>query len=405
MCPDRRRRILVVTSTFPRWSGDSEPSFVYTLSSRLQQKGYDVTVLAPHAKGLKLNETMGRVRVMRYRYFFSGLENLAYAGGILANLRKNPLNYLLVPFFLFFQSKYLLKLLRTDQFDLVHAHWIIPQGLLSVIVNNYLITRPVPVLCTSHGADLYALRNPLFRLLRKWTINKCAHLCVVSSAMEKTCFALGVDKSKLSTISMGVDLTNIFYPAAGVERKPERLIFVGRLVEKKGVQILIDAMQVIVAGNPDAELLVIGDGPLRKSIAAQVKDSGLSKNVVFKGAISNDQLPALYSSASVSVVPSIIDRQGDQEGLGLVMIEALGCGCAVVASSLEPIKDVIIDGVTGLLSTPGNSAELAEKIILLLTDSGLCRRIAGQGQESVRGKFDWDIICEKYDRLISSLCP
>ena len=402
MPPDKSRHILVATSTFPRWPGDTEPSFVFDLSRRLRRKGYEVSVLAPHAKGARLKETMDGIRVYRYRYFFPGLQGLAYAGGILANLRKNRLNYLLVPFFLFFQLIALVRILRANRFDLVHAHWLIPQGLICAVVNNYLVAGSLPLICTSHGADIYALSNSLFRLLKKWTIGKCTHLAVVSSAMQEACLQLGVDKTKVSVISMGVDLRNTFIPATDVERKNNRLIFVGRLVEKKGIQILLDAMKTVIKQLPDMELLLVGQGPLQESLTAQVKSSGLAGNVIFKGGIRNDSLPALYSSACISIVPSVIDRHGDQEGLGLVMIEAMGCGCAVIASSLEPIKDVIDDGRTGLLFSPGNAPELADKILLLAADPGLRRALAERGRASVIGKYDWDSISDQYHNLIHS---
>lgn len=402
--PSTKKRILVLTSTYPRWQSDTVPVFVAELCRNLSRSGYEVDVVAPHSPGAANMEMLNGVRVYRYRYFVTGLQKLAYSGGILANLRKQPLLYFLVPFFLLFQLAAVRKRLKAGSYDLIHAHWVIPQGLVCALANRFFNRKSTPILCTSHGADLYSLNNFLCEKLKRWTIKESAFLTVVSRAMLNDYLERGIDKSKLTVISMGVDLKSLFVPASGIKRLKNRIIFVGRMVEKKGVPNLIEAMKIVAASNPDIELLLVGDGPLRKAIAVQVEDSGLTKNIVFNGAIGNDRLPALYSTASVAVVPSIIDRQGNQEGLGLVMVEAMGCGCAVVASSLEPIKDVIVDGVTGLLSTPGNSRELAEKILLLLTDPALCRRIADQGQQSVRSKFDWGIICEKYQRLINSLC-
>ena len=102
------KRILVTTSTFPRWENDVEPSFVYELCRRLKEN-YRIHVLAPHAPGALLEEQFDTIQVTRYRYFFNGWERLAYQGGILANLKQQPLRFGLVPFFGLFQMCAILK--------------------------------------------------------------------------------------------------------------------------------------------------------------------------------------------------------------------------------------------------------------------------------------------------------
>ena len=136
-----RKKILVLTSTFPRWKDDVEPPFVYELSRRLNSK-YSVHILAPHASGTAAEEYFDGMRVTRYRYFFPRWESLAYHGGILANLKQNPLRYLLIPFFLIGQLVALVRLLRNCRYDCIHAHWLIPQGLIAIIAR--LFVKAVP---------------------------------------------------------------------------------------------------------------------------------------------------------------------------------------------------------------------------------------------------------------------
>ena len=124
----------MTTSTFPRWQGDTEPAFVFDLCLGLQQRGLQVDVLAPHANGAKHHETIAGMGIYRYRYFFTRLQSLAYNGGVLANLKRNPLNYLLVPMMLLSQAVALRRLLKSTDYHVVHAHWIIPQGLVAAIV-------------------------------------------------------------------------------------------------------------------------------------------------------------------------------------------------------------------------------------------------------------------------------
>jgi glycosyltransferase involved in cell wall biosynthesis len=117
--------------------------------------------------------------------------------------------------------------------------------------------------------------------------------------------------------------------------------------------------------------------------------------------VPHHQLPELFSSAGIAVVPSIIDSAGDQEGLGLVVVEAMGCGCAVIASSLDAIRDVM-DTDTGIFVMPDNSVDLAEKICLLFANRDLCHRLAIRGREKVTSQYDWQVAGARYYELIKN---
>ena len=395
-------RILVLTSTFPRWPGDSEPSFVFNLCKYLQRHGIEPDVIAPHAAGVKKYEIMDNIPVYRYRYFFSRFETLAYAGGILANLKRNRLNYLLVPFLLFFQMIAVLRRLSAGNYRLIHAHWIIPQGFTGILARKIVGKGGLPVLCTSHGGDLYALNTPIFRILKRWTIKNSSCLSVVSNAMKDFARDLCNDKQDIRVMPMGVDLKNTFIPVAGIARKNSRLIFVGRLVEKKGVINLIKAVNILRQSISDIELLVVGDGPLRESLERETRNLKLEQHIHFMGAVAHEQLPEIYSSSTVAVVPSIIASTGDQEGLGLVIVEALGCGCAVVASDLGAIRDVL-DEETGFLVKPSDSYDLAEKIKKVLFNRELRERLSLNGRKRIIGIFDMDASGKRYCDVIRQL--
>lgn len=198
---------------------------------------------------------------------------------------------------------------------------------------------------------------------------------------------------------MGVDLANQFRPVPGINRNLKKLIFVGRLVEKKGVTHLLDAMAIVIKSVPEAELLIVGEGPLRETLEQQSAQQGLNRHVEFRGGVPHHLLPELFSSAGIAVIPSVVDSAGDQEGLGLVIVEAMGCGCAVIASSLDAIRDVIDSG-SGMLITPGDSLKLAKNICLLLSDQKLCQTMAARGRARVIEKFDLQVSGERYLRLM-----
>ncbi len=392
-------RVLVVTSTFPRWHADTEPTFVFDLCQFLHKKGIQVEVLAPHAQGEKKQETPEGLTVYRYQYFISFLQKLTYSGGIMANLKKNPLNYILIPFLLFFQTIAVYRRLKSDKYQLIHAHWVIPQGFICAIANGLPGVQATPLICTSHGGDLYTLDNFIFRKIKKWTINRCDQFCVVSNAMKKKLTLMGILKEKINIMPMGVDMDNQFRPVSGLRRDDNRLIFVGRLVEKKGVAYLLEAMVEVIKAIPNINLLIAGDGPLRASLEMKSRKLNLDKNVRFYGSVQHHELPYLYSSASIALVPSIIASSGDQEGLGLVTIEAMSCGCAVIASSLEAIKDVI-DTKSGILVTPGNALALSKKICFLINNPVQRGQMAAKGREKVLLRFNQKVIGEKYFQLI-----
>lgn len=384
----------MLTSTFPRWEGDSEPPFVFELCRRLDAD-FDVWVLAPHAPGAKTHETLSGLTVVRFRYFFERGETLAYRGGILANLRSNRLRYLLVPLFLVCQLAVLLRLLAQERFDIVHAHWLIPQGLVAVAAR--LLSRRAPaLLCTAHGSDLHGLRGALFSTLKRLVMQRSDAVTVVSQTMKNHAVSLGAEPEKISVISMGVDTANTFTPAEHPARRNNELLFVGRLTAQKGVELLVRAMPHVVTNRPDASLMIVGRGPHKKALQALSEALGVARNVKFLGAVANEKLPELYRRAAVLVFPS-----ATEEGFGLVCVEALACECPVIASDPPAVREIVLNGETGLLFKQGDSDELGQKILALLADPTLRHSLGKAGRESVSQRFDWQLVVQRYGDLLT----
>ncbi len=391
----------MLTSTFPRWEGDDEPPFVYELCRRLANR-FEILVLAPHAPGAARQEKMAGIEIIRFRYFFSRWQDLAYEGGILAKLRQNKRLYLQVPFFLFFQLLALIRIMGKERFDVIHAHWLIPQG-LSTMLAGFLCKERPKVLCTSHGGDLYGLKGALLNRLKQAVLQRADALTVVSRAMAETAAQLGARKESLHVVSMGVDARTLFTPGEYADRNNHELLFVGRLVEKKGLVHLLEAMPAILARHPQAKLSVVGKGPEEGRLRCLADELGILDRVAFLGPIPNAELPRLYRRAAVFIAPSVVAEGGDQEGLGLVIAEALACECPVVASDLPVIRDVVIDGITGLTARERDSADLASKVIALLDNPELRRRLAEEGRRHVLARFDWEVVADRYARLIEAL--
>ena len=397
-----RPRVLVLTSTFPKWENDPEPAFVFELSRRLVAY-FDVTVLAPRSPGSKNQEIMGGLRVIRFPYFFRRWENLAtHGGGIMSRLRANPFNYLMVPLFLLGQFIALIHLLQRERFALIHAHWLIPQGLIAVI-GLFLVRCRTPLVCTSHGGDLFALRGKIFQRLKCWVMDRSHALTVVSQAMRSTVIDMGVALDKVRVISMGVDLQHRFTPDPTVERDTSELLFVGRLVEKKGLQVLLEAMPKVLAKYPTVRLTVAGAGPLEEELRVLSRKLDISDNVDFLGMVPQSKLPELYRRATLAVFPFLVAKSGDQEGFGLVQVEAMGCSCPVIAGDLPAIHDTTTHEKSGLLFPPGNSEILAETILRALNNPDLCLRLAHAARKKVVENFDWEVVGKKYAKLYEKI--
>jgi glycosyltransferase involved in cell wall biosynthesis len=395
-----KKNILVLTSTFPRWMDDVEPPFVYELCRRLTDE-FHVHVLAPHAPGAETQEQLAGIQVTRYRYFFSRWESLAYNGGILANLKQNPLRFGLIPFFVLLQLWALLKLIQRYRFDCIHAHWLIPQGFIALMARWFCRSAP-PLVTTSHGGDLFGLNGFVFNRLMRRVAKHSAAVTVVSRIMRDVLRALTVDEDRIHVIPMGVDLSERFVPSAN-RRDQKVMLFVGRLVEKKGLAYLIDALPTILARHPSAKLKIVGDGQERAALENRVTRLKLNRHVEFLGAAANESLPAIYRASDVVVFPSVVAGDGDREGFGLVLVEALGCECATVVTDLPAMRDIVTDDQTALVVPQKDSGKLAERIVDLLNDPQLRRRLGKAGREYVLQRFDWRIIAKQYTDLMHSV--
>jgi glycosyltransferase involved in cell wall biosynthesis len=390
-------RLLVLASTYPRWPGDPEPGFVHELARRLTGD-FDVTVLGPHASGAPTRERMDGVDVVRYRYAPQRWETLVNDGGIVTNLRRQPWKWLLVPGFLLGLAWKAWRLVRELRPSVVHAHWLLPQGLVAAVLKGFEPRMP-PFLVTSHGADLFALRAAPLQTLKRWVARRAAGVTVVSGAMREELARIGVDPSTVQVMPMGVDLAGRFRPDPAVERSRDELLFVGRLVEKKGLRHLIDAMPAILRAHPTAFLTVAGFGPEEAQLREQARALGVAAQVRFLGPVRQEELPDLYRRAAVFVAPFVAGSSGDQEGLGLVLVEAAGCGCPVVAGDVPAVRDVVVDRRVGIRVPPGDAASLASAVCVELARQG--ERCDTERANAVQA-FDWSASAGNYLKLLRS---
>lgn len=220
--------------------------------------------------------------------------------------------------------------------------------------------------------------------------------------MRDAVAALGADIAKVSVVPMGVDMAGRFVPDDAVQRSRSELLFVGRLVEKKGLRYLLDALPAVLGERPDVMLTIAGFGPEEERLQVQVRELGLENAVRFLGAVAQKDLPGLYRRATLFVAPFVRAESGDQEGLGLVLVEAIGCGCPVLAGDVPAVGDVIAENWR---INVRDAQAFAARILQMLGDVTASLDQAQVAREILVSRVGWDHVASRYAGLLQSALP
>lgn len=387
-----RRRVLFVTSSFPRWEGDSTTPFVLHLAQDLSDIGWRVSVLAPHAPGAATRGVLGGIPVSRFRYLWpERLETVCYDGGALQKLQRNRSNLLKLPLLVAAEWLAVARRLVARRFDLVHSHWMLPQGLVTG-----LLARPlgVPHVLTVHGGDAFALRGRLLRSAKSVALGLADAVTVNSSATETAVAAIRPGLGPVRRIPMGATVpAGTDGELAGQLRERYRrdpgplLVFVGRMVPEKGLDDLLRAVGLLVKEAPAVTCLALGDGPQRAALESLARQLGIAERVHFTGWVQPGELGAYLKAADIFVGPSKTGVDGWREAQGLTFIEAMLAEIPVVATASGGIVDAVRDGETGILVPEAAPAAVAEAVKRIWSDPELRMRLSSAAQELAMGQF------------------
>ena len=391
--------VLVMSSNYPRFFGDICGWFIHKISRGIAQKKYQVISLSPHTQNSKVREDMDGIDVNRFIYFFpERFEKLAYGSGILYNLRNSPIVFFTIIPFVLSELFWALKIIQKHQVKIIHTHWLIPQGLIGAII--HYLTR-VPHIATIHGSDLNLIKNNIIlKIVCRFIVTNSDAITTNSSYMKQQLLSITPDSlQKIQVIPMGVDpqkyqncdIINLKlkYEASNI------VLSVGRLIDWKGTIHLINAMPLVVKRFPDTRLLIVGTGPEKENLVQRTHQLSLEENVKFLGIVSDDDLVKYYHIADVFVLPSV-NKSGETEGLGVVLLEAMASGCPVIGSNVGGIPDIITDGENGFLVHERDPAQLAEKIISLLLDVELRGTFRKNGYAKIEKSFSWERISDQF---------
>lgn len=384
-------RVLIAAHNFPRHSADMAGAFLLSLARGQRALGHDVVVVAPHAAGLPEADTLDGVAIRRFRYGPDASETLAYAGTMHEQvLRSWPARWRMIRF-LFAFRRAVRQAVRDFQPDVLHAHWWFPAGLTSWPRRG--LPAGLPVVLTSHGTDLFLLdRFRAARPVASRVFARAAQVTVISTPLVGRVRELGVPAERITVVPMPLDAATFTETSVDVPRERDLVLFVGRLVERKGAEFAIRA----VARLRNARLVVAGDGPERQALERLARQLGVEQRVLFTGTLTPTDVAAQYRRAAVLAFPAVTDWKGEQEGFGMVLVEAMRSGLPIVATRSGGIPDVIRDGETGLLVAERDHTALGEAIGRVLQDAALSRRLAAAAQTDVAARFAPDRIARTF---------
>ena len=375
-------RVCIVTTAFPRWPQDGRGTFILDAARAVQARGARVKVIAMHSPGAKTREVIDGIEVIRPRYLWpERLEVLQKEGGGLPIMWRT--SYLarlaLMPFSIVHTSAIAR---HAAECDVIHANWTLSATAAWVA----RVWRRRPLIVTVHGSDIYqATRLPFVGRLTRALLHRCERVIAVSHSLAQAVIALGLPQNHVEVVPDGIDIDRFRPPSQ--EREP-LLLFVGSLIERKGLRHLIRAMPDVLGTHPEYRLAIVGDGPQLPELRQLAQSVEVADRIDFVGAQTPSEVSRWMQRARLFVLPSV------EEGLGVVLLEALACGTPCVAARVGGIPDLISTEV-GLLVPPAEPTALVQAITTLLNNPDRWLKLSYSARSQVVERYSWSVIASR----------
>lgn len=398
-------KIAIITSSYPRFPGDGTAPFIKSLAENFAKLGNSVHVIAPYDPLVKSSENTSSVQMHWFRYFWpKSLNLIGHSRSLKGDAKLAGLSILLIPFYLFFGVLTVLRVCKAHKIDVLHVNWVLPNGPIAYIVSKLL---KIPYVLSLHGSDIFVTRkNFVFTKIGSVIISKASSITACSSELKDAAISLGAgdkvvllpwgaDPNKFSPTSYSIDLRKKYLG----DKEGSLVLAVGRLVYKKGFDVLLSAWKNVINDFPDTKLLIGGEGPLKPQLESQAKELGIDSSVIFTGRIDWRDMPSYLASADIFVLPSVKDKFGNMDGLPTVLLEAMSCGTTCVASDIGGVSLVIKNWENGVLVHEKLSEELAQVLRKLIDDKQLRSRLSLDARNSIETSFSWEIVSRKIINL------
>jgi glycosyltransferase involved in cell wall biosynthesis len=374
-------RICLYTETaLPKLGG--QELVVDSLAREFVKRGHAVSVLAPYPRHrLPLKDDTYPYHMMRHPRFYSTRWGVRW------------------------YRRFLLRHFRNEPFDILHCHGLYPSGYLAAVLKNEL---GVPIVLTSHGGDVREkntrLRRPVIKARHELAVRSADQLIAISEFTRQGYLRLGGSPERIIDISNGVDLADASRPVtrpaeltAPLESQ-KYFLFLGRLVRRKGVDLLLEAMRLLT--DTSMPLVIAGDGDESDSLRRFAAEAGLNGRVHFLGRVGGEMKRWLLQNALCTILPS-----RDWEAFPLVALESYAAGRPMIATAIPGLVDVVRGGQTGLLVAENDPTALASAMKQMAADRAATEAM-GQNARRWADDFSWSAIAHRhieiYRQLISA---
>jgi len=403
-----RHVVVMVTTSYPRFPGDSIGTFMEPIAKGVAARGHEVHVVAPWHPRLTRGKSEDGVFFHFFKYApVPSLNVFGYAAGLQADVRLKSSAWMAAPFALAAGWFKAMRVAQKRRATVMHGHWVVPGGVIAAAA------RPgLPLVVSLHGSDVFvAEHTAAARTAAARVFHRAGSVTACSADLAARAIRLGAAAERLEVVPYGVDASR-FRPAAdararirataGIDDTTPLLFAAGRLVRKKGFEYLIDALRALDAR---VQLAVAGAGDLDAELRARAAAAGVADRVRFLGDVSQDAVASWFAAADVAVVPSVRDASGNVDGLPNTVLEALASGTPVVATPAGGIASAIDDGRTGVLVAEQNPPALAAAIDALLADPRRRASMGSAARATVEARFGWAAAAARfeaaYDRALA----
>ncbi|MGC8605503.1 MAG: glycosyltransferase [Desulfomonilaceae bacterium] len=383
-------KILVLTTTYPTHENDWAGAFIQSLLLAIRKKGFEIEVVAPSNGQSYGNQDIHGIKVQRFGYFWPRyMECLTEgAGGIPENISKSFFAKIqVIPMMVLFVIKAFLAARRAD---IIYANWT-GAGLVGAIISRVL---GKPMVVSFRGDDGYLARDNCFwRIITKLVVKQAYFVTAVNSELLKIMKDLGVDTLKLELPRFGVD-TAVFSPSARNENVngPVKIIFVGSLIPKKGLQDLIQALADPEFRN--ISLIIVGDGYYSDNLKNLAREKLGHCEVIWKGITPPKEVALLMRQSDILVLPSYT------EGSPNVVKEAMATGLPVIGTRVGGVPDLVTHEETGLLYNPGDIGALRNCLLRLVRNANMRTKMGSLSKKKLdQAGLNWDTTAADFERI------
>ncbi len=383
-------KVTICTTNFPRWKGDFRVPFILEAALAVNHHANEVKVLTMHTPGASTHEYIDEIEVFRAKYLPEKMEVLQKdASGIPEAWRRGFLPKLAtIPFLLRF---IFLIANQAKGSDIIHCNWSLSG--LAAYLSKFI--HKTPYIITVQGSDVFkTIHIPVVRNVIGLALRKASHIIALSNELKNASIRFGVPAEHITVIPNGVNISQ--FPVGLKEGRKSQLIFVGSLIERKGVSYLIQAMANLVALHPDIQLIIVGEGKDRGLLEDLTNQLGLEANVIFMGTQSQERISELLRESRLFILPSI------EEGQGVVLVEALASGTPCIGSRVGGIPDVITPDV-GKVVDAGDVGGLSAAIESFLIDDNLWEAASDNARIRAETYYDWNALAENMVEIYQSV--